>query len=202
MTTRRRVLTGVLAAVAVAATAVTAVGLLAFDRYRPFTVAMQPTLHPGERIWARPGGPPRRGDVVLLVPPPRFAGSNFPQLKLVISRVLALGGDTVAARNGRLQVNGRRVHEPYLAHNTVTSDFAARVPAGRVFYLGDNRQNAADSRALGAIPASDVKAHVSWIGAPPMGLLVVFTMVVDGWLALILIRTRQSKNTEIRFTIR
>jgi signal peptidase I len=155
------------------------VGLLAFDRYRPGTTAMEPILRPGQHIWARPTGTARRGDVVLLKTTPP-ANDFFPNRGpiLVISRVVAVAGDTIESVDGKLVVNGAVVDEPYLAAGTQTRGVnKTTIPAGRLFYMGDNRTNSADSRVVGPVPVSAIRARVQWIGAPSLGFVIAGTLL-------------------------
>ncbi len=68
----------------------------------------------------------------------------------LIKRVVAVGGDTVKCcdKDGRVTVNGVPLNEPYLHPGNVPSTitFEVKVPAGRLFVLGDHRSDSADSR--------------------------------------------------------
>jgi signal peptidase I len=72
-------------------------------------------------------------------------------------RVIALGGDTIEARDGVLRIDGARVAESYLNPGTDTGDFGPLVvPSAHVFVLGDNRANSRDSRILGPVSVEDI----------------------------------------------
>jgi signal peptidase I len=143
------------------------------------TDSMQPKLDVGDRIvvdklsYVLHG--PRRGDIVVfdspLRPPSDHAalpvrmfrrgleavGLRQPDTDTLVKRVVALPGETVAGRNGRLLVDGKPLAEPYLAAGTVTSTFGPeRVGDGKLWVMGDRRGTSRDSRNFGPIPRGSV----------------------------------------------
>lgn len=148
-------------------------GLAAID-YRPFAVpsnSMDPTVLAGDRLIAqRVGGDDvHRGDIVVFTD---VVWSDVPLLK----RVVGVGGDTVTCcdSQGRLTVNGKPLREPYLKNEGPASptEFTAKVPRGRLFLLGDNRNTSLDSRThlsddQGTVPRSAVTARVDGTAWPP-----------------------------------
>lgn len=126
----------------------------------PYTVigqSMQPTLVDGERLlvakFVYRSGLPRRGDIIVFSSPHRD-GSDY------VKRIIGLPGDTVELRLGRVYINGAPLEEPYLGQYP-SSDFGpARIGAGGVFVLGDNRGNSEDSRYFGEVPLTEIKGKV------------------------------------------
>jgi len=116
---------------------------------------------------------PRRGDIVVFDAPGQRVpdtsslpvrmlrgvvqsiGLAAPSTDEYIKRVIALPGERVEARNGRILIDGRALNEPYLPAGVSTGEFSAViVPAGMLWVMGDNRANSADSRVFGPVPQS------------------------------------------------
>jgi signal peptidase I len=74
-----------------------------------------------------------------------------------IKRVVGVPGDRIRCRDGRLYRNGRPVNESYLDPGTTTDDCGPlTVPPGKLYVMGDNRNNSQDSRVFGPIDRKDV----------------------------------------------
>ena len=79
-------------------------------------------------------------------------GVAAPSTDEFVKRVIGLPGETVEGHGGHVFVDNRELVEPYLPPGTISGDFApVVVPKGRLWVMGDNRQNSADSRVFGAI---------------------------------------------------
>lgn len=138
---------------------------------------MSPTIDAGNRVLAEriDGGEVRRGDVVV------FSDKTWVTNALVVKRVVAVGGDTVSCcTDGKLTVNGKQIEEPYLPAGSLAEikNFpTVKVPDGRLFLLGDERQGSLDSTAhltdaaQGTVARSAVKARVDALVWPMDGML-------------------------------
>lgn len=83
---------------------------------------------------------------------------------LTSGRVIAVGGDTVNIDSRGLVVNGAYQQEQGITDETTqVADgvtFPLTVPHGAVFLLGDNRDEAVDSRIVGCVPADQTLGTV------------------------------------------
>ena len=122
------------------------------------TDSMDPTFVPGDqyviRIDAYRSSPPQRGDIVVIRHPEGH--------ETLLKRVIGVPGDMVGVRFGRAWVNGEWVVEPYIKDvpGVREKPVLTKVPEGRVFLLGDNRNFSEDSRDLGTLPVKDVLGRV------------------------------------------
>jgi signal peptidase I len=120
---------------------------------------MHETLIEGDRVLVNKISyhlhPVHRGDVIVFRKPPKLVADEDDLIK----RVVALPGETVEGRGGKIYVNGAPLAEPYVepACQVATSDFSpVTVPAGDLWVMGDNRCNSSDSRVFGPIEQKDV----------------------------------------------
>ncbi|MEC4685301.1 MAG: signal peptidase I [Nitrospirota bacterium] len=103
---------------------------------------------------------PRRDDVVVFKYP-KDPDRDF------IKRVIGVGGDVVEGRNKIVYVNGKPLNEPYIQHTDndirsigmdVRDNFGPLyVPNGKLFVMGDNRDQSYDSRYWGFVDLNAVK---------------------------------------------
>lgn len=169
--------------------------------YRIPSASMEPTLNVGQRVLVNRldgrFGSPEIGDITVFHPPVgadeptrcgapnQGAGSPSPCSRPVpersrqtfIKRVVALGGDRIAIRDGRVVLNGRGQDEPFInpCGGAPGCDFPDEItiPRGYVFLMGDNRGASDDSRFWGPVPESWVIGEAFATYWPPkrIGLL-------------------------------
>lgn len=83
-------------------------------------------------------------------------GFTLPDDPDYIKRVIGEPGDVVFAKGGDVYVNNVKLAEPYLDQRTARFP-KTKVPAGKLFVMGDNRANSLDSRfGLGFVPIDRV----------------------------------------------
>ncbi|WP_066522431.1 signal peptidase I [Curtobacterium ammoniigenes] len=143
------------------------------------SASMENTLLIGDRVVVNelvPGVVPlQRGDVIVFKDPGGWLSAG--EGNDLIKRVIGLPGDHVSCcgTTGQLSVNGHTVPEPYVVvpagTNRVSStNFQVTVPQGKLWVMGDNRYDSADSRMHGFVPVSDV-----------VGRAFVITWPVSRW---------------------
>lgn len=162
--------------------------------------SMEPSLGVGDRVLVNKVvyhvHPPRRGDVIVFEEPhpgnepdrnvfeafwqwlTQGLGVSASPERDFIKRVVAVPGETIEVKQGRVFINGRRVAEPYLSATVDRRDYPpTKVPPENLFVMGDNRTNSNDSRfGLGFVPHDKVvgrafvviwpPSRVSWIRRP------------------------------------
>ena len=119
--------------------------------------SMNPALVNNDVVYVRKTKSFKQGDLIA------FNYNN----KLLVRRVIALGGDKVNIdQNGYIFVNDKKLEENYIQSrkdNQLRDEvFPYTVPQGHIFVLGDNRTHAIDSRMrdLGAIDQNKIIGKV------------------------------------------
>jgi signal peptidase I len=147
---------------------------------RPYCIqqeSMEQTLEPQQCVLIDKLTPHigtyNRGDIVVFNPPPGWdrQSDGTPLIK----RVIGVGGDRVAIRNGAVYVNGVQLAEPYLyAQDGQPQPTEPEgidhwlVPTGQLFVMGDHRAVSADSRVSGTVPTSFLIGR-AWLRYLPLG---------------------------------
>ena len=177
---------------------VIAVLLRAFvaQAFRIPSASMEPQLLVGDRVvvsrLAYDAHQPRRGDIVVFDCPPATGcgdkGADAlavravktvaealllrqPEIEEFIKRVIGLPGETVEGHDGHVWIDGKVLIEPYLPDGTVTSDFGPiKVEHGKLWVMGDNRGNSADSRVFGQIEQDTIVGRAILRVWPPQRL--------------------------------
>lgn len=114
--------------------------------------SMQPNLASGDLILIARSHNIERYDIVVIQDDHR---------KLV-KRVIGLGGERIAMKNGYTYINGELLTEPFqyiTGHMTFPE---MQIPSGQVFVLGDNRANSYDSRTMGPVSVERVRGKMVW----------------------------------------
>ena len=127
--------------------------------------SMRPTLQSRERLvvnkFVYRFRAPERGEV-LVFRYPKDPSRDF------IKRVIAVPGDTIEIKDGRVFVNQQLMNEPYILSKTRGDYPLATVPAGHIFVMGDNRNNSEDSRFadVGFVPYELIKGKAMLVFWP------------------------------------
>jgi len=143
------------------------------DRLRSASLSMAPTIAEGERFYVDEGAEVERGDVVIFNPPTdALEGTSRCGLDAdmlcntpgdersdvtFVKRVVAVGGDRLQLRDGRLRIDAKPVDaslppcdEGGGSSCTFLNEIV--VPRGHLYVIGDNRGASDDSRYWGPIP--------------------------------------------------
>lgn len=139
---------------------------------QPFVVptgSMLPTIQLSDQVLANKFiyrfSKPQYTDIVVLDDP---AG----QVGTLIKRVIAVGGQTVDLKDGKVVVDGTPLVESY-THGQPSdllpgsnATFPVKIPSDSVWVMGDNRTQSQDSRWFGPVPLSSVHGRAFYIYWP------------------------------------
>lgn len=116
--------------------------------------SMETTLHNNQKLIVYKldymFSKPKQGDIIVFMKEkgpfniiPYFSEIDY------IKRVIAIPGQTVDIKDGKVYIDGLTLAEPYITQETARSgdmQFPLKVEGGTVFVLGDNRNNSKDGR--------------------------------------------------------
>jgi signal peptidase I len=150
-------------------------------RYIP-SLSMYPTFDVGDQLAVEKVTkrikPLYRNEVVVFNPPQAFrdimenqygAGASKSK-EALIKRIVAIEGDTVEVKRGKLFVNGVEQNEPYTAEDAEYQFGPVVVPTGNVLVLGDNRNHSLDGHIWGFLPKENVIGRAVFVYWPPWRL--------------------------------
>lgn len=124
--------------------------------------SMENTVLPGDRLFGNKLAfmlrPVRRGDIVIFKSP--VDEQNW------IKRVIGMPGDQIVLEKGTTYINGKPVEEPYLKEYMYGKLGPITVPEGKLFVMGDNRNNSNDSRFWGYLDQKRVRGRALLIYWP------------------------------------
>jgi signal peptidase I len=145
-----------------------------FESFSIPTASMSPYLKPGDRVLVSRMSyrlhAVHRGDVIVFKTPPNAKTLGGSRL---IKRVIALPGETVESKDGKLFVDDKPLPERYLTKGVSTTNVKRQqVPGGRYWVMGDNRGNSADSRFFGTIKKNSIIGRAFFhLWPTPIGLM-------------------------------
>lgn len=146
-------------------------------RYIP-SLSMYPTFDVGDQLAVEKVTkrirPFNRNEIVVFNPPESFReimANNYGQTKkskeALIKRIVAIEGDRVEVKNGKLYINGGIQDEPFTAEDAAYDFGPVTVPPGKVLCLGDNRNHSLDGHIWGFLPKENVIGRAVFIYWPP-----------------------------------
>lgn len=127
--------------------------------------SMRPTLEVGDRIFVNKFlyrfREPARGDLMV------FRYPIDPTQKF-IKRLIGLEGEVLEIQGGVVFIEGQALQEDYLYRPDYFGSYGpVRIPAGKYFVLGDNRNNSEDSRFWGFVPREEIIGQAFFVFWPP-----------------------------------
>eukprot|EP00977_Amphora_coffeiformis_P001950 scaffold370_cov176-Amphora_coffeaeformis.AAC.27 len=142
------------------------------------SLSMYPTFEVGDQLAVEKVTkrikPFYRNEVVVFNPPRSFQeimeqnyGNPTKGKEALIKRIVAIEGDKVEVKKGKLFVNGEMQEEPYVAEDAEYQFGPVVVPPGNVLVLGDNRNHSLDGHIWGFLPEKNVIGRAVFVYWPP-----------------------------------
>jgi signal peptidase I len=99
------------------------------------------------------GREPQRGDVVVI---------RYDDRVMYLKRVVALPGETIEFRNGKLYIDGQELPEPYLKLPSKWNLPPRKVEAGYYYVVGDNRSQPIQQHRFGQVLRRRIIGAPTW----------------------------------------
>ena len=142
-----------------------------YQAYSVPTGSMEDTIMPGDMLFAEKitfrNRAPEPGEIVTFLDP------RTEEERVLIKRVIAVGGQTIDLIKGDVYIDGVMIKEPYtlspgntfpLQRSTITYPYT--IPEGYIWVMGDNRENSTDSRGFGPVSLDAVLERAVFIYWP------------------------------------
>jgi signal peptidase I len=145
--------------------------LVRADGFQLFSIpstSMEPSIRPGDHLIVDKrfyrSHKPATGDIAV------FRHGNL----LIVKRIICAGFCTVVGHDKTVLVDDEVLSEPYVIHimdeQVVAPELAnfgpVRVPDGKLFIVGDNRDVSLDSRTFGPVEASSIIGRPLYLVRP------------------------------------
>ena len=145
------------------------------------SLSMYPTFDVGDQLAVEKVTkrikPFYRNEVVVFNPPRAFQeimenqyGNKSRGKEALIKRVVAVEGDKVEVKRGKLFINNEEQDEPWTAEDAEYTFGPVVVPPGSVLVLGDNRNHSLDGHIWGFLPAKNIIGRAVFVYWPPWRL--------------------------------
>jgi signal peptidase I len=104
-------------------------------------------------------GKVERGDVIVFDALP---DRNIFDKVYFVKRVIAVGGDFLEIKDGKIKVNGVEVDETYANLEGFEDEIKTTIPEDCYYVMGDNRSHSTDSRYFGPIKKSQIVGTIAF----------------------------------------
>lgn len=139
-----------------------------------YSISMNPTLFEHDLLIVLRGHDVEQGDIVSFKSHLELTDYEKKQLNFIekfkagkyknlIKRVIAVEGDELIIEDGKVIVNGEELKEDYIKESGTNGNIRInKIPEGKVFVMGDNRDHSLDSRSnqVGLVDKDDIDGKV------------------------------------------